>query len=237
MKHTMNIAAIAIIFLVMAAPETDAYTTLAPADLLTWVTQGTNFDFLLIDVRDSSEMSGIIATDGCRPYHLSYNQGVFSGNISNLPKTVAIVLYCASGHRSGLAAAKLDSAGFSSVYSLTGGFGSWTGPKKPYSYLKPVSDLPAPSMLATTAGGRRMHKQGAAGLSLSLRNSRCVAANALMTTRHSLVIMDVVGRIVFLRENPFLGQTEFLLPAEIIPGIYFLYLKNNWQALKFTIVE
>jgi rhodanese-related sulfurtransferase len=237
MKRLMSLAAVVWISLIIAGTEKDAYTTLAPADLSTWVTQGTSFDFLLIDVRDSSEMSNIIATDVCRPYHLSYNQGAFGTNSGKLPKDVAIVLYCASGHRSGLAAAKLDSAGFSSVYSLQNGFGAWTGPTKTYSYLKPLSDLPAPSMLRMTASGRREHTLYAPGFSLSLSNNRLVVVSAVVPAPHSLQVLDVAGRVVLLRENPFSHRTGFVLPPYIPAGTYFVRLKNDRRAFAIKIVD
>lgn len=92
------------------------------ADTLTkWITVGTAFDFLLIDVRDSSQLTSIIATNVCRPYNLSWNQGVFKSTLSKLPKTANYVLYCQSGVRSGNASQMLVDSGYVSVYSLTGG--------------------------------------------------------------------------------------------------------------------
>ena len=124
-----------------------------PADTLTrWITFGTTFDFLLIDVRDSSQLTSIIVTNVCKPYNLSWNQGVFKSTLVKMPKTANYVLYCQSGGRSGMAGQMLTDSGYGSVYSLTGGMNGWTGPTKTSASLKPDSDLPAPSMLKAPAG-------------------------------------------------------------------------------------
>jgi rhodanese-related sulfurtransferase len=117
--------------------------------LARWVTAGTTFDFILIDVRDTVELdtTAIIATDACRPYHLSWKQGVFIRNVGKLPKNAHIILYCRGGVRSNTAGQLLVDSGYVSVYSLTGGFNGWgTRPAMSHVWCKPVSKLPAPSM-------------------------------------------------------------------------------------------
>jgi rhodanese-related sulfurtransferase len=125
--------------------------------LSTWIHQGASFAFLLIDVRDSIELdtTAIISTDTCRPYNLSYRQGVFQQAFSGIPHNAHVVLYCRTGPRSGSAAALLDGAGFLYVDTLIAGFNGWRtwgGSMKNDSLLKSRGDLPAPSMNARTTG-------------------------------------------------------------------------------------
>ena len=116
--------------------------------LALWIAQGPPASFILVDVRETSEIASVIGTAACRPYNMAWNSGVLRAQYALLPKTAAVVLYCASGHRSPTAASFLDSLGYQTVYSLVNGFGAWTGPVQPSSSLRPLSDLPAYSMTA-----------------------------------------------------------------------------------------
>ena len=77
--------------------------------------------FLLIDVREPSE------------YDAGHIQGaqliplgkIKSGDFS-LDKNADIVLYCRTGHRSGIAASILDGKGFTNVKHLEGGVTKWS---------------------------------------------------------------------------------------------------------------
>jgi rhodanese-related sulfurtransferase len=69
--------------------------------------------FMLIDVRESFE-------------HESYNiggQNIPLGTLhtAEFPKDCDIILYCAKGIRSVIAAQKLEAKGYTRVYNLTGG--------------------------------------------------------------------------------------------------------------------
>jgi rhodanese-related sulfurtransferase len=116
--------------------------------LALWIAQGPPVGFILVDVRETSEIASVIGTAACRPYNMAWNSGVLRAQYALLPKTAAVVLYCASGHRSPAAASFLDSLGYQTVYSLVNGFGAWTGPTQPSLNLRPLSDLPAFSMTA-----------------------------------------------------------------------------------------
>ncbi len=136
---------------VLWASSGAAVDTLAADSLAAWIANGPPESFILIDVRDSSEISSVIGTSSCRPYNMSWNQGVLRAQHSLIPKAYAVVLYCASGHRSGAAAAFLDSLGFLRVHTLANGFGGWNGPTQAVSNLLPMSSLPAYSMVAASA--------------------------------------------------------------------------------------
>lgn len=76
---------------------------------------------ILIDVREPEEWpQGIIAGAHTIP------RGVLEGQVDRqVPRDSQLVLYCASGGRSALAAKSLLEMGFESVESLDGGFGGW----------------------------------------------------------------------------------------------------------------
>jgi|GEM_PF-4939344 rhodanese-related sulfurtransferase len=128
-----------------------AVHSLSADTLASWIANGPPASFILVDVREPSELASVIGTSACRPYNMPWNSGVLRAQDSLLPKSAAIIVYCASGHRSGAAAAFLDSLDYSTVYSLVNGFGGWTGPTQQASNVRPQSDLPAYSMTALTA--------------------------------------------------------------------------------------
>lgn len=76
----------------------------------------------LIDVRTKAEVERG-AIDGA--LHLDISKGDFSDRIRVLDPKIPTVVYCAVGSRSAMAASLLKDAGFSQVYDLTTGFGSW----------------------------------------------------------------------------------------------------------------
>jgi rhodanese-related sulfurtransferase len=106
-------------------------------------------DFILIDVRDVSEVAtGIIASDCCKPYHMSWNSGELEDNYSLLPIEMAIILYCRSGNRSMQAANFLAGKDFTNLSSLDGGINSYPGELKDSSEFKEWGKLPEPSYFA-----------------------------------------------------------------------------------------
>ncbi|MBV1931245.1 MAG: hypothetical protein KUG71_05975 [Porticoccaceae bacterium] len=79
----------------------------------------------LLDVREKIEHdAGHI--EGSK--HIS--RGVLEMQIENHPdfqnKDAAVIVYCKSGGRSALAAARLQEMGFTQLYSLEGGFDDWS---------------------------------------------------------------------------------------------------------------
>jgi sulfur-carrier protein adenylyltransferase/sulfurtransferase len=85
---------------------------------------------VLIDVREADEFDqGAIAGSRFIP------RGVLEGNILNrVPdRDTEIVLYCAVGARSALAARALEDMGYTRVASLAGGFAKWKSEGRPWS--------------------------------------------------------------------------------------------------------
>jgi rhodanese-related sulfurtransferase len=220
-NSTMNLHAAAI-----------ATTDTILADTLSrWVTKGTTFDFILIDVRDSStelSLTGVIATAQCRPYNFSYNRGVFDRLIPQLPKQAHIILYCRSGVRSGICATKLDSAGFSYVYSLRGGFNGWKGSIDSISRVRPATDLPTPSMLAASTKNIVPQNTVPDRFFLSVRKNT-IHANSTVQTQHVLQIYNLAGKCVLQSINPFSRQSGLSIPGSIAAGTYVVRLSSPKQ--------
>ena len=111
-----------------------------------YLENGAPFDFILIDIRGSDEISMAIGNAACKPYNLAW-PAQFKDEVAKIPKDQAVIVYCRSGGRSRAAAAYLEANGFTRVYDA-GGFMTWDGSTVPASDMKPVSLLPEPSMRA-----------------------------------------------------------------------------------------
>ena len=92
------------------------------------VTKIQNSNYVIIDVREESEVafSGLIKNAvniprGVIEFKLKPNS---LDNPIHIDSATDILLYCAGGFRSALAAKALEDAGFENVYNI-GGFGEW----------------------------------------------------------------------------------------------------------------
>jgi rhodanese-related sulfurtransferase len=124
-----------------------AVTPLSQDILKNYLENGAPFDFILIDVRTSEEITAAIGNAACKPYNLAWPDQ-FQKEALKIPKDQTVIVYCRSGGRAANAAGFLDNNGYTKVYNA-GGFTTWTGPTIPPSEIKPISQLPAPSMKAT----------------------------------------------------------------------------------------
>lgn len=79
-------------------------------------------DLLLIDTREESEWA---AGHAAGAVHLS--KGVIERDIERTEPSTdrTLILYCGGGYRSALAADNLQKMGYTSVYSLAGGWRAW----------------------------------------------------------------------------------------------------------------
>ena len=76
----------------------------------------------LIDVRSPEEFNdGHISNSK----NINYNSAEFKEEVSKLDKSKPVYVYCQAGGRSAAAAKVLVQMGFSKVYDLKGGYGSW----------------------------------------------------------------------------------------------------------------
>lgn len=76
---------------------------------------------LIIDVREPAEWS-----QGTLPGAHRVPRGILERQIdTQVPRDATVVVYCAAGGRSALAAKSLKEMGFERVESLEGGFGAW----------------------------------------------------------------------------------------------------------------
>jgi rhodanese-related sulfurtransferase len=76
---------------------------------------------VLIDCREQHEWNLGHAASA-----IHIGRGVLEGSIeAQVPREARVVLYCASGNRSALAAATLQEMGYADVASMAGGFRDW----------------------------------------------------------------------------------------------------------------
>jgi rhodanese-related sulfurtransferase len=82
---------------------------------------GRGEDVALIDVREPNEWNL-----GHLPGAVHIPRGVLESGIeTRVPRERRVVLYCASGNRSALAAEMLEQMGYTDVASMSGGFRGW----------------------------------------------------------------------------------------------------------------
>ena len=78
---------------------------------------------VLLDIREANEWNL-----GHIPNAVYMPRGVLETTIeASIPRDVTLVLYCASGNRSALAAVTLEEMGYQNVASMAGGFRDWAG--------------------------------------------------------------------------------------------------------------
>ncbi len=83
--------------------------------------RGANASTVLIDVREDREWNLGHASGAV---HMS--RGTLESKIDAVvPRDATVVLYCASGNRSALAAESLQAMGYTNVASMAGGFRGW----------------------------------------------------------------------------------------------------------------
>ncbi len=89
---------------------------------------------LLIDVRTSREWS-----DGHIDGALSFPLAQLTERLADLPVDRRLIVYCASGYRSGIAASLLQRAALPHVVNLVGGLGAWISAQLPTQAAAQVS--------------------------------------------------------------------------------------------------
>ena len=89
-------------------------------------------DFQLLDVRTPHEWD-----EGHLPDARYLFLGDLPEKLRGLNPDKPVVVYCASGYRSSLAASLLQASGFRNVQNVPGSYGAWTAAKFPV--VKPAS--------------------------------------------------------------------------------------------------
>ena len=79
-------------------------------------------DGIIIDVRTAAEFNSGHIKDAT---NIDFYADDFESKLKIVRKDVPIYVYCRSGGRSSSAAKKMEKLGFSEVYNLLGGIGSW----------------------------------------------------------------------------------------------------------------
>ena len=79
-------------------------------------------DGIIIDVRTSQEFNSGHIIDAT---NIDFYSDDFTDKLKIVRKDVPIYVYCRSGGRSSSAANKMENLGFTKVYNLLGGIGSW----------------------------------------------------------------------------------------------------------------
>jgi molybdopterin/thiamine biosynthesis adenylyltransferase/rhodanese-related sulfurtransferase len=87
-------------------------------------------EFVLVDVREADEFE-----QGTIPGSRLIPRGLLESNVAlQIPdRGTEIILYCAAGARSALAAKSLQEMGYGSVSSMSGGFGQWKSEGRPWA--------------------------------------------------------------------------------------------------------
>ncbi|HCS12773.1 MAG: rhodanese-like domain-containing protein [Zetaproteobacteria bacterium CG06_land_8_20_14_3_00_59_53] len=79
-----------------------------------------NSDHVLLDVRSDAEW-----TSGHAPKAMHIPLGDINRRMQEIPAGKPVVVVCASGNRSAMAATALAKRGFTPVYNFSGGMGAW----------------------------------------------------------------------------------------------------------------
>jgi len=79
-----------------------------------------SLEHVLIDVRSPGEWAS-----GHAPRALHIPLGEITNRVREIPENKPVVVLCASGNRSAMAATALAKKGFSPVFNFSGGMGAW----------------------------------------------------------------------------------------------------------------
>ncbi len=100
----------------LVAPKMAGVKTISAGDYL----RMRHDDHVLIDVRSDAEWRA-----GHAPAARHIPLGSISQRMAQIPQDRPVVVLCASGNRSAMAAVTLAKNGFGPVYNFTGGMGAW----------------------------------------------------------------------------------------------------------------
>lgn len=111
-----------ILFISLGCSMSAQQTEVDKIDNKTLIELRKNPDVQLLDVRTPKEVAnGII--EGA--IHIDFFDANFDIDVAKLDKKKPIIVYCAAGGRSAKSGKKLAALGFTRIYDLTGGYGTW----------------------------------------------------------------------------------------------------------------
>lgn len=106
-----------------SAPQTEQVQTIAkvvPAQ--EFKSMIGNEGYQLLDVRTPQEYNAGKIGDA---QNINFFDADFRAQVDKLDKSKPVLIYCASGNRSGKATAIMKTMGFTEIYDLQGGYSSW----------------------------------------------------------------------------------------------------------------
>lgn len=178
-------------------------------------------NYILLDVRDVSEVkNGIIASEYCKPYHLSFNTKELENNYSILPEDTPIYIYCRTGNRSQQAADFLIKKGFNEVYSMSGGINSYDGELHDSSEFKSWSPLNVIEPSFTTGNCTSV-----------LELSKSVNINSTISSESNLPPIITVNKIF---SN---GKANFTLSGKSIPELKTIRITGSYDPQTVIIMD
>jgi rhodanese-related sulfurtransferase len=103
--------------------------TISTVEAVSLIKENTkNTKFVILDVRTPAEYAeGHIAN----ATNIDFKADDFAQNVSKLDKSRKYLIYCRSGHRSGLALEVMKTQLFETVYNIDGGISKWTSDNNP----------------------------------------------------------------------------------------------------------
>ncbi|WP_240008497.1 rhodanese-like domain-containing protein [Pseudaquidulcibacter saccharophilus] len=87
-----------------------------------------NAKVTIIDVRTPEEFAGGHVPNAV---NIDFKSPEFAQNLKRLPKEKPYIVYCRTGHRSGLSMDAFKQLGFKDVYNVAGGITAWQGAGMP----------------------------------------------------------------------------------------------------------
>ena len=107
----------------------------------------------LIDVRAAAETA-----KGTIPGAVEIPLAVLADSLDGLDRDLPVVVYCASGYRSQVAASRLSAAGFRDVSDLLGGYGAWEAAGLPAASRRRHWVKPSAAVVPGRPDGRSGHR-------------------------------------------------------------------------------
>jgi rhodanese-related sulfurtransferase len=125
----LRIIQITLLVFLTSAIQLWCYNDVTPAEVYARLANGDTL--ILLDVREVIEYhNGHIAEPygflPLTPVNMPWNSNVLQSEFSRLPDDIDIIVYCHSGGRSAAASLFLETNGYTRIYNMLNGFGSWT---------------------------------------------------------------------------------------------------------------